>query len=349
MLGWNDYIDPNVIMDFTEETGIKVTYDSYDSDESLEKRLRSGKETFDVVIVSAPTLSKQIAKGAYLKLYENRLPNKKYLWPEIMDLLSTYDIGNRFAVNYMWFTLGISYNIEKMRNTIEATARRGAPARFPRFTAIRFLEHAVQTRISAQILELRYSRCRQPRIFAGDRPAIFWSDWKSAVGLSHETDLKRACDILGAILPDVRKRTASNYVAALANGEVCLAVGYSLDSLRARDQTREANNGVEITYVLPREGAPVLMDNLAILKGASHIAEAYQFINFLLRPEIAARNTDFTHAANGVSASKPLVDKIISGNKSIYPDAAFVERLFVPEKTYGPMQDALLREWARMK
>ncbi len=176
-----------------------------------------------------------------------------------------------------------------------------------------------------------------------------WSDWKSAAGLSHENDLKRAGDMLGAILRDVKKLDATGYVSALANGEICLAVGNSLDSFRARDQAREAQNGVEITYVLPREGAPVLMDNLAILKGAPHVAEAYQFIDFLLRPEIAARNTDFTHAANGVLASKPLVDKNISGNKSVYPDVAVVERLFVPEKTYAPMQDAFLREWARIK
>src|SRR5512139_4007242 len=107
VLGWSDYIDPNVILDFTDETGIKVTYDSYNSDAGLEAKLTSGKESFDVVIVSAPALSKQIASGAYLKLDENRLPNKRYLWPEITELLSAYDIGNRFAVNYMWFTLGI--------------------------------------------------------------------------------------------------------------------------------------------------------------------------------------------------------------------------------------------------
>lgn len=349
VIGWNDYIDPNVIAKFSEETGIRVTYDSYNSDNLLEKRLKSGKETFDVVIVSAPTLSKQIAKGVYLKLDKNRLPNKSSLWPEIMDLLSGYDIGNRFAVNYMWFTLGLSYNAEKIRNTMDAAAGGHPSARSvtsPPFDSWSVLFKPEHLR--------KFSNCGigvidSPEYLLAIARRYLWSDWKSAVGLSHETDLKRAGDMLGAVLRNVRKLTASNYASALANGEVCLAVGYSLDSLRARDQAREANNGVEIAYVLPREGAPVVMDNLAILKGAPHIAEAYEFINFLLRPEIAARNTNFTHAANGVSASKPLVDKIIAGNKSIYPDAALVERLFVPEKAYAPMQDAFLREWARMK
>ncbi len=348
VLGWNDYIDPSVILDFTEETGIKVTYDAYDSEESLEKKL-TGKETFDVVIVSAPTLSKQIAKGAYLRLDESRLPNKKYLWPEIMDLLSAYDTGNRFAVNYMWFTLGIAYNVEKIRNTIEAATSRRASGRALASTPFDSWSVLFKPEYLRKFSNCGIGVVDSPEYLLAIARRYLWSDWKSAVGLSHETDLKRAGDMLGVVLRDVRKLTASHYVAALANGEVCLAVGYSLDSLRARDQTREANNGVEIAYVLPREGAPVLMDNLAILKGARHIAEAYQFINFLLRPEIAARNTDFTHAANGVSASKPLVNKIIAGNKSVYPDPALVERLFVPEKTYGPMQDAFLREWARMK
>ncbi|RTL89188.1 MAG: extracellular solute-binding protein [Hyphomicrobiales bacterium] len=349
VLGWNDYIDPGVILDFTDETGIKVTYDSYDSDASLEKRLRSGTETFDVVIVSAPTLSKDIAKGAYLKLDENNLPNKKYLWPEIMDLLSNYDIGNRFAVNYMWFTVGISYNVEKIRSTLEAVAGHRASARAdasPPFDSWAVLFKPEYLR--------KFSNCSigvvdSPEYLLAIARRYLWSDWKSAVGLSHDTDLKRAADMLSVVLRDVKKLTGSNYAAALSNGEVCMAVGYSLDSLRARDQAREANNGVDIAYVLPREGAPVLMDNLAILKGAPHVAEAYQFINFLLRPDIAARNTNFTHAANGVSASTPFVDKTIAGNKSVYPDAAVVERLFVPEKTYAPMQDALLREWARIK
>ncbi|WP_363352187.1 extracellular solute-binding protein [Methylocystis echinoides] len=349
VLGWNDYIDPDVIADFTEETGIEVTYDSYNSDAALERRLKAGKETFDVVIVSGPALSKQIAAGVYQKLDENRLPNRKYLWPEIMQLLSAYDIGNRFAVNYMWFTLGISYNAEKIRSNVEAVASRRASARSlasPPFDSWSVLFKPDSLR--------KFSNCGVGVV--DDREYLLaiarrylWSDWKSAAGLSHETDLKRAGDMLGAVLRDVKKLDASNFVAALANGEICLAVGYSLDGFRARDQAREANNGAEINYVLPREGAPVLMDNLAIPKAAPHVAEAYRFIDFLLRPEIAARNTDFTHAANGIFASKPLVDKSISGNKSVYPDAAVVERLFVPEQTYARTRDAFLREWVRMK
>jgi putrescine transport system substrate-binding protein len=349
VLGWSDYIDPNVILDFTEETGIKVTYDSYNSDSALEAKLMSGKEAFDVVIVSAPALSKQIASGAYLKLDENRLPNKRYLWPEITEFLSAYDIGNRFAVNYMWFTIGISYNVDKIRSTVQAAAPHRVSVRTPATPPL----DSWSVLFNPDYLR-KFSNCGigvvdSPEYLLAIARRYLWSDWKSAPGLSHETDMKRAADILGAVLKDARKLSASNYVAALANGEICLAVGNSLDSFRARDQAREAKNGVDVAYALPREGAPVLMDNLAIPKGARHVTEAYLLINFLLRPDIAARNTDFTHAANGVFASKPFVNKSISGNRSVYPDATYVRRLFVPEKAHAPIHDAFLREWTRMK
>ncbi len=349
VLGWSDYVDPEVILDFTMETGIRVTYDSYNSDAALEKRLMGGKEAFDVVIVSAPVLSKQIAMGAYMKLDGSRLPNRKYLWPEIMDLLSAYDIGNRFAVNYMWFTLGISYNLENIRSSVDAAAAPRASARSLASPPLDSWSVLFKPDYRRKFSNCGIGVVDNPQFLLGIARRYLWSDWKSAAGLSHETDLKRAADMFGAILRDVKKLSASNYVSALANGEICLAVGYSLDSYRAHDQAREARNGVELAYVLPREGAPVLMDNLAILKGARHVAEAYQFIDFILRPEIAARTTNFTHAANGVPASKPLVDRNISENKSVYPDAAVVERLFVPEKTYAATRDAFLREWERIK
>jgi putrescine transport system substrate-binding protein len=247
----------------------------------------------------------------------------------------------------MWFTLGLSYNVGKVASAAAAAApRRAARAPAPPIDSWRVLFDRDQLR--------KFSNCGvgvvdSPEYLLAIARRYLWSDWKSAAGLSHETDLARAGDMLGVVLHDARKRSPAAYVAALANGEICLAVGSSLDSLRARDQAREANNGVDIAYALPREGAPVLMDALAIPKNAPHAADAHRFIDFLLRPEIAARNSNFTHAANGVLASKPLVDRALAGNRAVYPDARVVERLFVPEKTRAPTRDAFLREWTRMK
>jgi putrescine transport system substrate-binding protein len=170
-----------------------------------------------------------------------------------------------------------------------------------------------------------------------------WSDWRVVPAADRQTNLKRAFDLFSGILDGVKKYNS------LAKGSMCLAIGYSMDSFRARDQAQEAQNGIEINYVIPKEGAPIFLDNLAIPKNAPHVDAAYAFIDFLLRPEIAAQNTNYLGVANGVLASKQFVDKKISGNMSVYPDAALMRRLFVPESNDSAMQKAITREWARVK
>jgi putrescine transport system substrate-binding protein len=350
--GWSDYIDPDVIRDFTKETGIEVTYDPYDSDEMLEAQLKPGKAPFDVVIVSGRALPRQIAAGFYLKLDKSKLPNARYLWPDVMALLAAYDPGNQYAVNYIWFTVGIAYDAEKAKRLIIGSqadrSRRVSTARLsvPSLDSwgLLFKPENLKKLSGCGVAVLD-----SPEDLLAIARRYVWADWSLASGLSHETDLKRAADLLNGIRRDVKKIDASKYVAALGRGEICLAVGYSLDTLRARNVARELKNGVEINYALPKEGSPILLDNLAIPKGAAHVEEAYEFIDFLLRPEIAARNTNLTHAANGVLASKPSIDKKISNDKSIYPDRALMQRLFVPERREFAAQNAFARDGARTK
>ena len=176
-----------------------------------------------------------------------------------------------------------------------------------------------------------------------------WSDWRVVPAADRQTNLKRAVNLFSGILDGVKKYNSSSYADALAKGSICLAIGYSTDSLRARDQAQEAQNGIEINYMIPKEGAPIFLDNLAIPKNAPHVDAAYALIDFFLRPEIAAQNTNYIGAANGVFASKQFVDKKISGNTSIYPDAELMRRLFVPESNDSATQTAITREWARVK
>ena len=149
--------------------------------------------------------------------------------------------------------------------------------------------------------------------------------------MDRRTDVVRAADLLSALRRDGKRLDSSEYVNALVDGDVCVAVGYSLDSLRARYIAGMVKKFVEIDFFIPREGAPILLDSLLIPTNAPHVEEAYAFIDFLLQPDIAARNTNFTGVANGVLASKTLVDGTISGNKSIYPDAAMMRRLVAPQ------------------
>jgi putrescine transport system substrate-binding protein len=343
--GWSDYVDPKVIEDFTNETGIKVTYDTYDSEETLEARLRGGKTGFDVVIVSGRLLQKQIAAGLYLKLDKGGLSNSNTLWPEVMARLAVYDPGNQYAVNYMWFTAGIAYNVEKAKELAGGASANApldaAPLSAPFFDSWNIV-------FKPENLN-KFSSCGVDVL---DSPEDVFAIALLYLRLNpdsvHQADLRRAADLLSGIRRDVKKFDSADYADALASGDICLVVGYSGGSIRARDQARAADNGIKIDYVIPKEGAPILLDNLAIPKDAPHVAEAFTFIDFLLRPGIAARNTNFTHLANGVLASKPAIDTNISGNKSIYPDAAVMQRLFASRN--DPAADRLIaREWTRIK
>ncbi|MDQ6702387.1 MAG: polyamine ABC transporter substrate-binding protein [Pseudomonadota bacterium] len=334
--GWSDYVDPKVIEDFSKETGIKAAYDAYDSNEAFEARLSAGNTGYDVVIVSGSVLQRQIAAGLYQKLDKTRLPNSKNLWPEVMARLGVHDPGNQYAVNYMWFTAGIAYNVEKAKELL------GDAAADVSLNSWDILFKPGNLR--------KFAGCGITVLDSGeDLFAIALNYLRADPASMRQSDLKRAAELLSGMRRDVKKFDSAGYADTLANGDICLGVAYSGDSFRARDRAREADNGIEIDYALPKEGTLMSLDNLAIPKDAPHGEEAYAFIDFLLRPGIAARNTNFTHLANGVLASKSSIGKDIVGNKSIYPDAATMQRLFVAPNHDPAARKTIVREWARIK
>jgi putrescine transport system substrate-binding protein len=334
--GWGDYIDPKVIEDFTKETGIKVTYDAYDTNDAFDARFLSGKTGFDVVIVPGPVLHRQIAAGLYQKLDKTRLPNSKYLWPEVMARLGVYDPGNQYAVNYMWFTVGIAYNVEKAKELLGDAA---ADAWLNSWDIL-FKPGNLK----------KFAGCGITVLDSGeDLFAIALNYLRADPASMRPSDLKRAAELLSGMRREVKKFDSADFTDALANGDICLGVGYSGDSFRARDRAREADNGIEINYTIPKEGTLMSLDNLAIPKDAPHVEEAYAFIDFLLRPAIAARNTNFTHLANGVLASKSSIGKDIVENKSIYLEAAMLQRLFAVANRDPASRKTIVHEWARIK
>lgn len=328
VLGWGDYVDPRVLTDFTRTTGIQVTYESYSSDESLETTLQPGNSAFDVVIVSSGVLRKQIARGLYQKLDKSKLPNAVNLWPEIMARLATYDPGNEHAINYAWFAMGIAYDVGKARELM-GTATPSADFSFDSWGLL-FKPKNLKKLSSCGVGILD-----SPEDLSAAALQYLWSNWRLSPGLDRRTDGMRAVELLTALRRDSKRLDSRDYVNALVNGDVCVAVGYSLDSMRARYTAGMVEDFVEIDFFIPREGAPIRLDNLVIPTDAPHVEEAYKFINFLLEPEIAARNTNFIGVANSVLASKSLVDGTISRNKSIYPDAAMMKRLIAPQLDDG--------------
>ena len=330
---WSDYIDPAVIEAFTRDTGIKLRYDTFDANETLETKLLAGKSGYDVVVPTGYFLQRQIAAGVFQKLDKSKLPNLVNAWPDIAGRLAFYDPGNQYAVNYMWGTTGIGYNVKKMQEVL------GPAAKIDSWDAV-FRPDALA----------RFKGCGIHMLDSVDDivPAAL-----HYVGLDPNStqpkDLDKAADLIGKIRPLVRKFHSSEYLNALASGEICFVVGWSGDIKQAQKRAAEARNGVEIGYAIPREGAQMFFDNLAIPKDAANVAEAHELINYLLRPEVAAKNTNLMQYANGNLASQKLIDKAVLDDKTVYPDAATMAKLYTISAHDQKTQRLLNRLWTRIK
>jgi len=330
---WSDYIAPTVVEDFSKESGIKVRYDTFDSNDTLETKLLAGKSGYDVVVPTAYFLERQIKAGVFQKLDKARLPNLANLWPEISQRLATYDPGNQYAVNYMWGTTGIGYNARKARDVLGPNGGIDSwdivfkPENLAKFKdcGVHFLDSSDDILAAA----LHY---------LGLDP-----------NSSNEADLQKAADLVTKIRPYVRKFHSSEYLNSLASGEICLVVGFSGDIKQSQKRAAEAKNGVEIAYAIPKEGAQLWFDNLAIPRDAKNVAEANEFINYLQRPEVAAKNTNFISYANGNLASQKFVDKAILDDKTIYPDEATMRQLYTISAHDPKTQRLMNRLWTRIK
>jgi len=331
ILGWGDYFDPHVLDEFTAATGARIMYDTYATREALEARLRTTGD-YDLLVIPGPALRTLIAAGYLQKLDKLKLSNFNNLWPEIMVRLAAFDQANQYAAPYLWATEGLAYDAEQAKAKLGEAAPDSLDFLFRADRLASFVECGVSVPDSAEALfplALRALRLDP--------------------GSKNPSDLRRAADLLAVMRRNVKKLNAADPAGALANGDVCLALVSSGEAQQAGARTREGAVGVDIGYAIPKEGTLISIDALAIPKNAPHAETALAFINFLLRPEIAARNTNATKFANAVPASKPLVAKDIAENKSIYPDAAAVERLFAAPNVDAATQKFIAREWTRIK
>ena len=330
---WSDYIDPKVLEDFTKDTGIKVQYDTFDANETLETKLLAGKSGYDVVVPTAYFLERQIKAGVFQKLDKTKLKNLDNVWPDIANKLAVYDPGNQFAVNYMWGTTGIGYNVKAMRE------RLGPNGKIDSWDIVFKPENLA-----------KFKDCGVHMLDSADdiMPAAL-----HYLGLNpnstNASELDKASDLLMKIRSSVRKFHSSEYLNALAGGEICLVVGWSGDIKQAQKRAAEAKNGVEIGYSIPKEGAQMFFDNLAIPKDASHVVEAHAFVDYLLRPDVAAKNSNLVAYANGNLASQQLIDKSVFDDKSVYPDAATMSRLYTVSARDQKSQRLLNRLWTKIK
>lgn len=329
---WSDYIDPTVLEDFTKATGIKVVYDTYDNNEIVETKLLAGKSGYDIVVPSGPFLQRLIEQKVFLPIDRAKVPELKNAWPEIEKRLQAFDPGNQFAVNYMWGTTGLGYNGKKVK------------------------ERLGNTPVDSWDIVLKpenLSKLKDCGVMMLDAPEDIYPGVLRSLGLDPDSkkqaDYQKATDALMKVRGNVKKFHSSEYINALANGDICFVVGYSGDILQAKKRAEEARNGIEIAYAIPKEGALMWFDSMAIPADAPNKANALAFINFMMKPEIAARNSNFVSYASGNLAAKAMVKPEIVGNPGIYPNADVMARLFTNSSPDEKLQKQITRMWTKVK
>jgi putrescine transport system substrate-binding protein len=332
MYNWSDYIAPGVLDEFTRESGIAVRYDTFDSNDILEAKLLAGRAGYDVVVPSGNFMARQIQAGVFRKLDKSKLPNLANVWPEIAKRLAVYDAGNQHAVNYMWGTVGIGFNVARARERLGDAKLDSWDVVFKPENLAKFAGCGVHMLDSAEDIlsaALHYLRLDP--------------------NAKDQKDIERAVALVDQVRPSVRKFHSSEYLNALAGGEICFVVGFSGDIKQAQKRAAEAKGGVEVGYAIPKEGAQIFFDNLAIPKDAPHAAEAHALIDYLLRPQVAARNTNFLGFPNGNLASQKFVDPAVLNDPTVYPDAATMSRLYVMNARDQRTQRLMNRLWTRIK
>jgi putrescine transport system substrate-binding protein len=329
---WSDYQDPTILDTFTKETGIKVRFDTFDSNDTLEAKLLAGASGYDVVVPSAYFLARQISAGIFQKLDKSKLPNLPAVWPEIANRLALYDPGNQYAIDYMWGTTGIGYNVKKVKAILGPDAVIDSwddvfdPQKIAKFKDCGI--HLLDSSDDIMSAGLHYLHLDP--------------------NTSNPDDLQKVTDLLLKIRPYVRKFHSSEYLNALATGEICFVVGFSGDVKQAQTRAAQAKGGIEIGYSIPKEGAQLWFDTLAIPKDAPDPQEAQELINFLIRSDIAAKNTNYVSYANGDTPT-PMIDKTILDDKTVYPDADTMAKFYTIIAHDAKTQRLINRLWIKIK
>ena len=334
---WSDYLEAGILADFTAQTGIKVRYDTFDSNDTLETKLLAGKSGYDVVVPTAYFLERQIKAGVFQKLDKSKLPNLSNVWPAIAQRLAGYDPGNAYAVNYMWGTTGIGYNVKKVREILGA----GTPVE----TAMESWDTVFKPESLA-----RFKDCGVYMLDSSDDilPAAL-----NYLGLDPNSkssgDLERAAALLISLRSSIRKFHSSEFLDALASGRICLVVGWSGDIKQAQKRAAEAKGGIEIGYAIPNGGAQMWFDNFAIPKDAKNVAEAHAFIDYQMRPEVAAKNSNYLSYANGNLASQKLLAPAVLNDRTVYPDEQTMKSLYTITAHDQKTQRLMNRLWTKIK
>ncbi|MEO4012676.1 polyamine ABC transporter substrate-binding protein [Pseudomonas rossensis] len=329
---WSDYIGSTTLADFQKETGIKPVYDVFDSNETLEGKLLAGRTGYDVVVPSNHFLGKQIKAGAFQKLDKSKLTHYANLDPVLLKRLEQNDPGNLYAVPYLWGTNGIGYNVDKVKAVLGLD-------KIDSWDVV-FEPENIKKLHSCGVAFLDSADEMMPTVL-------------NYMGLNANStnpeDYKKAEAKLLAVRPYVTYFHSSKYIADLANGDICVAIGFSGDMFQAKARAAEAGKGMNIAYSIPKEGGALWFDMLAIPKDAANVKEAHAFINYLLKPEVIAQVSDYVGYANPNPGSDKLMEQSIRTDKSVYPPQAVLDKTYVSIELPPNIQRLMTRSWTKVK
>lgn len=333
VLNWSDYIADDTIANFEKETGIKVTYDVFDSNEVLEAKLMTGSSGYDVVVPSLHFLGRQIEAGVFMPIDKSKLSNYGNLDPQINALIAKNDPDNTYSVNYLWGTTGIGYNEAKLKE------------RFPDGAPIDDWKMVFDPQFISKMTDCGVYLLDSPaeimplvQLYNGDDPNSF----DPAV-------IQKATDVLTSIRPHITQFHSSEVINALANGDACLAVAWSGDILQAAGRAEEAGKGVTVGYSIPKQGTAMWFDMLAIPKDAQRPNNAHVFINYLLRPEVMAGISNYVSYASANAKATPLVDEAVRNDERVFLKPEVLSKLFVQAVIPPEVDRQYNRGWTALK
>jgi len=330
---WSDYIDEDLLAKFEEETGLTLIYDVFDSNEVLETKMLAGGSGYDVVVPSGTFLQRQISAGAFQKLDPAQLSNLENMWDVVKQRTAQYDPDNAYSINYMWGTTGIGANVGKVQEILG--------------------DHAPIDSLELVLNPDNMSKLANCGVHFLDAPAEMLPMALKYIGEdpdSHDPEvLAKAEEVMMKVRPYIQKFHSSEYINALANGDICVAVGWSGDILQARDRAAEAENGVEIAYHAAKEGAQMWFDQMAIPVDAPNPEGAHKFLDFIMNAENMAAASNYVYYANGNKASQEFLAEDVIGDPAVYPDEATMDNTYTTTPYPPKVQRVVTRLWTTIK
>ncbi|MCB1377934.1 MAG: polyamine ABC transporter substrate-binding protein [Alphaproteobacteria bacterium] len=329
---WADYIGETTIEDFQSATNIAVTYDTYSSAEEMQAKMLAGSTGYDVVDMAGLDMPRFIKAGIYQKLDRSKLSGWGNLDKEVLRILAGWDPGNDYAIPYMWGSVGITYNIDMVKERLPDADLESLDTIFKPENAAKLADCGISILDSPTdvvLMMLRY--------LGKDGDTTNVADYQAVV------------DAFKPVREHIRTFDNTNYLNAIPNKELCVINNWSGDYSTAKTRAEEAGVEINLAYYVPKTGAPAWVDCMCIPADAPHVENAYKFLDYLLQPEVIAKCTNYTNYANGNAASKPFIDEAVLNNPAVYPDEATMQRLWAPQPLGEEQERAMTRAWSDIK